>query len=351
MQGNPGNFDKRGGSGLLGLARPQKSLALIRQELIQEIREWPNWWNSLSLLRKFLPAFGILGYWGTLFALKGFRSDHLTLGLAIGALYYGGRKIGFFLKFIFPVLLTGILYDSMRFYSDLLRGTIHISEPYFFDRRFFGIATSQGILTPNEWWQQHTHPFLDLITGFAYLTFIAVFVLTSAYFYFWVARESGSGTARYSAKQLRDRRGVFGWSFFWVNMIGYSTYYWYPAAPPWYVSTYGLGPVRMDALPNPAGCLRFDQILGTHFFTEMYGRSADVFGAIPSLHVAYPLISVYFAFRFGALRVFSVLFYVLMCFSAVYLNHHYVLDILWGSTYAIVTAILMDYSWKKCARS
>jgi membrane-associated phospholipid phosphatase len=68
----------------------------------------------------------------------------------------------------------------------------------------------------------------------------------------------------------------------------------------------------------------------------MYGRSADVFGAIPSLHIAYPLLAAFFAFQFGALRIFCFCFYLLMCFSAVYLNHHYILDIIWGSAYALV---------------
>lgn len=316
----------------------------------QEVRSWSQWWNELSRLRKMTPALAIIAYWGILFVLKGFRSDHVTMGILLGVLFYGGRKIDAIREFLFPVLLTGILYDSMRFYSDYIRGAIHVSEPYHFDRHFFGIQTPMGILTPNEWCQQHLHPFLDFITGFAYLTFIGVFVLVSAYIYFWVGGLKGKGTVRHSAAYIRNRRAVFGWSFFWVNMIGYSTYYWYPAAPPWYVSLYGLGPVRMDALPNPAGCIRFDQLLGTHFFTEMYGRSADVFGAIPSLHVAYPLISVYFAFRFGTLRAFTVFFYALMCFSAVYLNHHYVLDILWGSAYALSTAIIVDLYFDRQAQ-
>lgn len=324
------------------LAQPTRFLTMLFGELRREVQDWPQWWDDLSTARKITPVVSVFAYWAGLFALKGFRSDHWSMGILLIILYYGGRKMGALLKFAFPVLLTGILYDSMRFYSDYIRGAIHVAEPYLFDKKFFGIQTATGILTPNEWLQNHTHSFLDFITGLAYLTFIGVFVLTSAYVYFWLAGPFGVGTKKYSKSYIQERRSVFGWSFFWVNMVGYSTYYWYPAAPPWYVSLYGLGPVRMDALPNPAGCLRFDQLLGTHFFTQMYGRSADVFGAIPSLHVAYPLISVYFAFRFGTLRVFSVLFYGLMCFSAVYLNHHYILDILWGSSYAIMTAVVLD---------
>jgi membrane-associated phospholipid phosphatase len=248
---------------------------------------------------------------------------------------------------LLPLIATGIIYDSQRFYSDYIRGPIHIKEPYFFDKTFFGIHTDQGVLTPNEYWQQHLHWYLDLMTGFAYLVFIAVFVFTSAAFRFWYSRR---GTSKTSAREILVRAPAMMWSFFWVNMIGYSTYYWFAAAPPWYVAKYGLGPARMDVGPSQAGCVRFDQLLGTHFFSDFYGRSADVFGACPSLHVSYPLIAAFFAFRFGALRVPTLLFYFLMCFSAVYLNHHYILDILWGSTYAIIIATVLDRFYLKRAR-
>ena len=54
-------------------------------------------------------------------------------------------------------------------------------------------------------------------------------------------------------------------------------------------------------------------------------------GATTALrHIAYPLLALFFAFRFGTLRVFCAFFYLIMCFSAVYLNHHYLLDIFVG---------------------
>ena len=250
-----------------------------------------------------------------------------------------------------PFLLTGILYDSQRFYADYLRGPIHVTEPYNFDKRFFGIHVADGrVLTPNEWWQLHTHPALDLITGFAYLVFFGAFVIECGYFYFWVSRK---GTETMSPARVREKAKRMVWSFLWLNLVGYSTYYWYAASPPWYVALYGLGPARTDVPANPAGCLRFDQLLGTHFFSEMYGRAADVHGAIPSLHVAYPFLALLFAFQFKRLRIFSICFYALMCFSAVYLNHHYILDILWGSSYAIILTVVLDYyfEWRKASAS
>ena len=303
-------------------------------------KSWLRWWNLLTSAEKLLPLSLVSIYWLTLFLIHGFRNDHLMIGITILVLSYVGSPGRAFLKFATPFLLTGIVYDSQRFYADYIRGPIHVREPYDFDKYFFGINTPQGILTPNEWLQHHIHPILDIITGFAYLVFFSVFIVVSAYFYFYLRIK---GTKKYSPAKLAAQSMRMPWAFFWLNMLGYSTYYWYAAAPPWYVSMYGLGPAQMDVPANSAGCVRFDQILGTHFFSEMYGRAADVFGAIPSLHVAYPLLAIFYAWQFGAARIFSVGFYVVMCFSAVYLNHHYVLDIIWGSAYAILVWGLVNW--------
>jgi len=68
-----------------------------------------------------------------------------------------------------------------------------------------------------------------------------------------------------------------------------------------------------------------------------------VFGAVPSLHVAYPLLMLIEGFRrhrwLG--RVLLVWFYLSMCFAAVYLDHHWVFDIVLGSIYTVVISSLM----------
>lgn len=302
--------------------------------LFAEIRDWPNWWTELSLPRKLLPAVAIALYWLALAALGGFRSDHFMAGLVLLLSYYGGRTFNSLRRFALPFLLTGILYDSQRFYGDLIRGPIHVKEPYLFDRTFFGIHTADGsVLTPNEWWQLHSRPWLDLLTGGAYLIFFALFIAQSAYFYFCLNR---AGAHRMI------------WSFFWLNALGYSTYYWYAASPPWYVAEHGLGPAIAHVPASAAGCYRFDQLLGTHFFSAMYGRAADVHGAVPSLHVAYPFLALLFALRFRRLRIFSAAFYLLMCFSAVYLNHHYILDVLCGTAYAVIVSLVVEqvFEWR-----
>jgi len=291
-------------------------------------------------MKKIAPALIGAAYLGLLFKMHSLRGDHfLITGVTLG-LWYSGRRLREVFNFLIPLILVFVVYDSMRFYSSLLRGPIHVREPYLFDKRFFGIKDSMGaLLTPNEWCQKHTHWALDLYTGIFYLLFIAIYVLISAYFCFWLPRK---GTRLRSPQWIRAQQYTPMWAFFFVNLLGYSTYYWFAAAPPWYVEAHGLGPADLSVQASAAGCLRFDSLLGTHFFTGMYGRATDVFGAVPSLHVAYPLQAAYYSFKYGALRIFTVIFYLSMCFSAVYLNHHYILDLLWGSTYALLVTIGLD---------
>ena len=123
-----------------------------------------------------------------------------------------------------------------------------------------------------------------------------------------------------------------------MNLVGFATYYVYPAAPPWYVADYGLGPANMAARSSPAGAARWDALTGIHYFQGFYGRSADVFGAIPSLHVSYPLLTFLHGreLRKRWLDAASFTLFALVAFAAVYLNHHYVLDVLLGVLYTLV---------------
>jgi len=317
---------------------------------------WRGWWGNLTVWRRCLPAVGVASYLAVIGAIGGLRGDHFTIVGILLALTYAGPAFEGILRFALPLFFTAIIYDSQRFYSDYIRGPIHVREPYLFEKYFFGIHTADGVLTPNEWFQARTHWLLDLVTGFYYLCFIGIFVGMAAYFQFWLPRRRARGAvgaahALPSAEWVRAHAPAVMWGFFWLNILGYTTYYWYAAAPPWYVALHGLGPAKLDALPNAAGCLRFDALLGTNFFTEMYGRSADVFGAIPSLHIAYPLLAVVYAWKFRSLRAFAVSFFAIMCFSAVYLNHHYILDLVWGAAYALIVAGLTDAWYARKVRS
>ena len=217
-----------------------------------------------------------------------------------------------------PYLLYALVYDSMRWYADYIRSPIiHVHEPYDFDLHWFGIHG----LTPNEWLQRHTSAPLDLVCGLAYtpMFFIGESVLLSIYFI---------------AKGKVRRAERFTWIFVIANFIGFACYYIYPAARPWYVSDHGFA-IDLSVHAWPAGAIRFDQLIGIPLMQGFYGKSADVFGAIPSLHVVYPFLSLTYGWYLRRFRPIAAAYFLLVCFAAVYLNHHYLLDIFLGLAIAL----------------
>ena len=217
-----------------------------------------------------------------------------------------------------PYLLYALVYDSMRWYADYIRSPIiHVHEPYDFDLHWFGIHG----LTPNEWLQRHTSAPLDLVCGLAYtpMFFIGESVLLSIYFI---------------AKGKVRRAERFTWIFVIANFIGFACYYIYPAARPWYVSDHGFA-IDLSVHAWPAGAIRFDQLIGIPLMQGFYGKSADVFGAIPSLHVVYPFLAVIYGWYLRRFRLIAATYFLLVCFAAVYLNHHYLLDIFLGLAIAL----------------
>jgi membrane-associated phospholipid phosphatase len=296
------------------------SRAVLREWLLpsrtMRRRPWPP---VLGLL--YIAGIGLMG---------GLRGDHVLLGL-LGFLDLYNERSRLFLKVFFPFILTGAIFDSMRYYYwQGIAGHVHVAEPYLFERAWFGV----GGKTLNEIFLAHHWEILDLACGFAYLVFVGEYLGMALLLFF---------------RGRLEQAGTFARSFLVVNVMGFVTYFVYPAAPPWYVTRYGLGPARLDVGPAAAAAQRFDALVGARVFDDMYGRGVDVFGAFPSLHVAYPLIAAILAFRVAELRWArwpAVLFFLLMCLSAIYLQHHYVIDAVLGVVYALV-ALAAVSAWER----
>jgi len=291
---------------------------------------------SRTMRRRLLaPAVG-LGYIALIALLGGLRSDHVFVGL-LGLLDLYNEKTRLFLREFLPFIATGAIYDSLRYYlADGTAGRIHVAGPYLLDRAWFGI----GGRTLNEVFAVHHWPIADLIAGFAYLLYVGEFLALAMIEFF-------AGRVAHAA--------LFARCFFAVNVLGFITYFVYPAAPPWYVAAHGFGPAQMTAVPSEAAAHRFDALLGTQVFQNAYGHSVEVFGAIPSLHVAYPLMAAILAFSLRELRWArwpAALYVPVICFSAVYLQHHYIIDVLIGLAYAgIVVGALLGHARRRTAQA
>src|ERR1700728_2494998 len=109
---------------------PMSPASSFGTKISSSFREWPVWWSELSLTRKIGPALFVALYLAALSLLHGLRSDHVSTCVIILAIYYGGRVIDPLRKFILPLLATAIVYDSQRFYSDYIRGPVHVTQPY-----------------------------------------------------------------------------------------------------------------------------------------------------------------------------------------------------------------------------
>lgn len=282
-----------------------------------------RWLSGLVVAAGYLLAKAWLG--GLRIDQVGFAVGGMALWLAYGRL----RPVALFLT---PLLIMGVVYDAQRHWVDAWRGPVHVAEPLAWERAWFGISTTAGaVITPAAWWQTHTQPWLDAVTGASYLLFIPVFLGLTVW---WRWRER-----RVEAQDVM-------WAMLWLNLAGYVTYLVYAAAPPWYVDHYGLGPVNLAAPAESAGAARFDALFGVSWFASFYGRSANVFGAIPSLHVGQTFLAALYACRFRSLRTVAIGFWALVTFASVYLNHHYLVDGLVGMVYAGAAMALM-LAWRR----
>ncbi len=277
---------------------------------------WPGW-TILAPLPFFAHAAWAL--WR-----GAFHWDNVALlGLVVLLFSVGPRTKKLFLG-IYPIGLVALFYDSMRAVQNVgvTPESVHLCDLRAHELALFGVQMNGARVTYHDWFQAHPSPLLDAVCAIPYATFIFVCIACAVWLY------------------IRDypRMVRFTWCFFALNVCGFVTYHLYPAAPPWYFHAHGCTvDVLARASEGPA-LARVDARLGLHYFASMYGRSSSVFGAMPSLHCAYAFIVALEGWRVFSKpwRAASVGFFGLMVFSAVYLDHHWVLDALAGVLYCLV---------------
>ncbi len=255
----------------------------------------------------------------------GLRWEHLAGNGLWVAIAFSGRRGRQLALLLLPMWLAGVAYEYFKF-LEIYRGSIRVSELYELEQRWFGIETADGLRIPAELLAERTNATLDFVTGLAYIIYLWVPIAMAFVLYF--------------IDPVRMSR--LTWSLFLVSLMGMATYLAYPAAPPWYVADYGLGPADPAALPSAAGAARFDALTGWDYFAGFYSRSANVFGAMPSLHVSFPLIVVGAVWGMGPRWTLSTFgFTVLVAFSAIYLQHHYLADVVAGFLYGVAASVIV----------
>jgi len=261
-----------------------------------------------------VPLLSVLYYFFAKYT-TGFRSDHLFLVVLVNVLYFLSGTTRRFLAGFSIFIAYWILYDSMKAWPNYYFHEVDIRNLYHLERKLFGISENGVTLIPSEYFKLHHGAAGDLLTSLFYLCWVPVPLAFAMYLF------------------AQDKKLFLQYSlaFFVINLLGFVVYYTHPAAAPWYVEQYGFT-FDASAKSNAAGLLRADKILGFGLFEGIYSKGSNVFAAMPSLHSAYPIAGLFYSLR-QPRRWISVAFVIVMTgiwFSAVYLSHHYILDVLAG---------------------
>lgn len=291
----------------------------------------PSAWSTVGLIAPFAL------YAAYCAARADLRVEHILL-LATVVLAHIGPRSRQLLVGLLPLGLVAVLFDAMRPFQKvgLTESGVHLCDLRSLESTLFGYGKGDEARTLHDFFLVHHHPVVDVLCAVPYATFILWCVAGAVFLYF------------------KDRASMvrFAWGFFLLNVAGFVTYHLLPAAPPWYFHAHGcVVDLATRASEGPA-LARVDALLGVPYFHGMYSKASSVFGAIPSLHCAYPMLLVLEGYRtFGPrLRAATIAYWMAMVFSAVYLDHHWVIDALVGSAYAVIVFFVVRSAPRLVAR-
>ncbi|MDE7407347.1 MAG: phosphatase PAP2 family protein [Muribaculaceae bacterium] len=285
---------------------------------------------TLPTMRESIVMLICLAVWLTITAsFVGWRPEHGVMAVLIAALFFFNGATRRLIVALVPFALFGISYDWMNLLPNYEVNPVDIQGLYESEKDLFGIATATGTLTPNEYFAIHNCRLMDFMAGVFYLCWVPVPILFGLWLYF---------------DRQRKIYLHFALVFLLVNLIGFAGYYIHPAAPPWYVAMHGF-----DFIPGThgevAGLGKFDAMTGLGIFQGLYGRNANVFAAVPSLHSAYMVIAMWYALKARVSNWIRLLFAIIVLgiwFTAVYTSHHYLIDVILGATTAVAGIALFE---------
>jgi inositol phosphorylceramide synthase catalytic subunit len=265
----------------------------------------------------------------------------LKLGAAAAALYIlvmlAARKIGWqhlglvalawacltplprarrFIRDWWPMILFWLSYDLMRIFSASLLDRVSVEAPFRWESTLFNAP--DGTIWPfffARWTAAHgaqtLSAALSLFCSLVYLT--QLFGIPVIMMILWLR-----GSAHFKP---------LVWAYTAMHAMTLIIYFSYPAAPPWWVYQNGLAAPGPE-LSMPQGLERGSVLAGLFHF------SPNRFAAIPSLHGAYPLLlTAVLAMRrekWGYVAA-AAAYTASMWFSCVFLNQHYIVDLLIGA--------------------
>lgn len=259
----------------------------------------------------------------------GIRPEHFLMVELFLLLFFAGKTTRKLAVALLPFVIFGVSYDWMRVWPNYEVNPIDVRGLYEAEKSLFGIHIDGQTLIPCEYFALHHCSVADFMAGIFYLCWVPVPIAFGLWLYL---------------KGKRDLYLRFSMVFLLVNLIGFAGYYIHPAAPPWYVMNYGFDPI-LSTPGNVAGLGRFDELLGITVFEGIYGRNANVFAAVPSLHAAYMVVALAYAIMGRCRRWLIAVFAFIMVgiwWTAVYSGHHYLIDVSLGIGCALLGILVFE---------
>ncbi|MBA2278086.1 MAG: inositol phosphorylceramide synthase [Chloroflexia bacterium] len=270
-----------------------------------------------------------------------FKPDMWALLLLVGALVLG--RLGPFLRDWIPFVLLVFGYEYLRGIAGTIVADgraiwrlpreavpeVHLEGLIRFDEVLFGGSTPPKLLQ-NWLYVRGTIHWYDY---FALVVYSMHFVLPCLFaFVLWLTHKS--------------RFWQFTLTFCFMTYAAFAFFLLYPAAPPWLAEQWGITegigwPPRqvVDAIA-PDNFAAFDAL-------SIWGAaSPHPVAAMPSLHASFPWLVMMFAVKY--FRWWGLVFIpynLALWFSVVYTANHWVVDILAGIAWAIVSFAVVEYVW------
>lgn len=238
------------------------------------------------------------------------RSEHYVILITIAALMLASHQTRNLIIAVVPGIAIALAYEAIR----LLRPHFVTPERVWgcelqeLDAALFGFGS--GLTPPDHFVTLNSIP-ADLFYALPYTVFWGVVVVYCAALFFL------------SRAMLRR----YLWLLALTHFVAFFIWMALPAAPPWYVRAHGCS-IDPGALPSAAALLRLDILFGVSYFEAFYSRTPTIFGALPSLHVAFPAVAMTAGWRdFGSRgRIITAGLTLWMLTASVYLDHHWLLD-------------------------
>ncbi len=277
------------------------------------------------------PIVVVLAYSLVVFALGDLRLEHGFAAVIVLGLGVIGGKARKFLVDMMPYLVLAVGYDLVRYVTQLFVESDDVLGCRLRNAELALFSVGSN-LTAQDYFAAHHFAMFDLLAAIPYFGFIYIAFGYAGYLFF----------------VDRRRMSHYLWSLTAANYIAFAMWVIVPAAPPWYLRAHGCE-IDLAALPSAAGLLRVDELLGISYFESFYSRSSSVFGALPSMHCAFPVLGLLTAWKATTwkTRWIHILYASMMALAAVYLDHHWIIDAIAGWIVAIVSVAFVGWVIRK----